>query len=210
LLFLTADHGGSETPAHLNSLRIPAGVFPESLLESRLEQVIEQKKQVKGNFIASVSNQQIYFHKDSIQLAGLDEIDLGNLLKSALIDSPGVYDVLTREELRQLPADYPFASEMRKGIHPHRSGDLILVLDPAWHPDDKMFKTGGATHGSQYAYDTHVPLLWYGWRIPHGESFARVEITDIAPTLAAMLRIIEPNGNTGKVIEGLMEELKQR
>jgi len=31
-----------------------------------------------------------------------------------------------------------------------------------------------------------------------------VSITDIAPTLAAMLRIMEPNGTTGKVIEELM------
>jgi arylsulfatase A-like enzyme len=117
---------------------------------------------------------------------------------------PGIYDVLTRQELELLPAEYPFVSELRRGIHPRRSGDIIYLLDPAWHADEKFFGTGGTTHGSAYAYDTHVPLVWYGWRVKSGQTHSAVSITDIAPTLAAMLRIMEPNATTGKVIEALM------
>jgi len=81
----------------------------------------------------------------------------------------------------------------------------LYQLDPAWHADDKFFKEGGTTHGSSYPYDTHVPLLWHGWHIQPGESFKPVSITDIAPTLAALLRIMEPNGTTGQVIEAVMK-----
>jgi Type I phosphodiesterase / nucleotide pyrophosphatase len=79
-----------------------------------------------------------------------------------------------------------------------------LTMDFALDAIEKMQLEGGTTHGSPYPYDTHVPLVWYGWQIPKGASFAPVDITDITPTLAALLRIMEPNGSTGKVIEAVV------
>lgn len=205
LVFLTADHGAAETPVHLRNLRIPAGVFEESKLEAGLEQAVTTALGATGDFVRSVNNQQVWLNWEAIADFDLDPMDLTAAMAEHLRTLPGVYDVWTREEVAMLPAEYPFASLLRRGIHPRRSGDLIFQLDPAWHADDGYFKKGGTTHGSSYAYDTHVPLLWYGWRVPQGESFAPVDITDIAPTLSAMLRIMEPNGTTGKVIEAVMK-----
>lgn len=205
LVFLTADHGGGETPAHLNTLRIPAGVLDESKVEKMLEQALTADLGTTGDFIKEVSNQQVWVNWRAVDDLEVDPIRLADVVGDALRHLPGVYEVFSREELTMLPPDFPFASELRRGIHPRRSGDMVFVLDPAWHPDDELFKVGGATHGSSYAYDTHVPLLWYGWRVPVGETFAPVSITDIAPTLSAMLRIMEPNGTTGKVIEALLK-----
>ena len=205
LVFLTADHGAAETPAHLRNLRIPAGVFEESKLEAGLEQSVTAAFGMTGDFVRSVNNQQVWLNWEAIADFDLDPLDLSATMADHLRKLPGVYDVWTREELSLLPTEHPFGAILRRGIHPRRSGDLVFQLDPAWHADDSFFKKGGTTHGSSYAYDTHVPLLWYGWRIPKGESFAPVDITDIAPTLSAMLRIMEPNGTTGKVIEAVMK-----
>lgn len=204
LVFLTADHGGAETPVHLNKLRIPAGVFAESTLEENLEKYLATALGMSGNFIQAVENQQIYLNWAALADLEIKPEDLAHAIGDHLRAMPGVYDVLTRQELEMLPPEYPFVSELRRGIHPRRSGDMIYLLDPAWHADDKYFGKGGTTHGSPYPYDTHVPLLWYGWRIPIGQSYKPVSITDIAPTLAAMLRIMEPNGTTGKVIDEVM------
>lgn len=205
LVFLTADHGGAETPAHLNDLRIPAGVFPESKLEDELEKAIAASVGTSGNFINEVYNQQVWLNWDAMLDLDVEPDDMASVVIDYLRHKSGVYDALTRDELEILPPTYPFAPEMQRGIHPRRSGDIIFQLDPAWHADDKIFGKGGTTHGSPYAYDTHVPLIWYGWKIKHGETFAPVDITDIAPTLAAMLRIMEPNGNQGKVIQEVMK-----
>lgn len=205
LVFLTADHGGGETPVHLEDLRIPSGVFPESGLEDILEKALAAALGMPGNYISEVGNQQIWLNWDAISDLDLDTDKMASVIIDYLKSQPGVYDAFTREELMALPAEYPFAAETRRGIHPRRSGDIIFQLDPAWHSDDKFFGKGGTTHGSSYAYDTHVPLLWYGWNIPHGASFAPVDIIDIAPTLAAMLRIMEPNGTQGKVIGALVK-----
>lgn len=204
LVFLTADHGGAETPMHLLSLKTPAGIFEETKLEDALAAQIKQATGRAGDYILEVNNQQIWLDRKALQRDGLKQADVETLIINHLRSLPGVYDAFTRAELMQLPAEYPFVAETRRGFHPRRSGDILYQLDPAWHADDRFFKTGGTTHGSPYAYDTHVPLLWHGWRVRRGETHAPVSITDIAPTLAAMLRIMEPNGTTGQVIQDLM------
>jgi predicted AlkP superfamily pyrophosphatase or phosphodiesterase len=204
LVFLTADHGGAETPAHLNQLRIPAGVFPENPLEDLLEKSLTQKFGVTGDLIQAVENQQIWLNWKALSELKLNPDAVTKVIKDQLRGQPGIYDVLTLAELNLLPAEYPFVSELRRGIHPRRSGDILYLLDPAWHADDKYFGKGGTTHGSPYPYDTHVPLLWYGGQIQAGKSYKPVSITDIAPTLAAILRIMEPNSTTGKIIEDVM------
>lgn len=204
LVFLTADHGGAETPVHLNNLRIPAGVFPESATEEALEKAISAALGTPGDFIHEVGNQQVWMNWDAVTDLDIKPEDVYAVVIDYLRMQPGVYDAFSREDLMVMPAEFPFAPETRRGIYPRRSGDILFQLEPAWHADDKMFGKGGTTHGSPYPYDTHVPLIWYGWKVRPGETFAPVNITDIAPTLSAMLRIAKPNGAQGKVIEELM------
>jgi phosphopentomutase len=58
----------------------------------------------------------------------------------------------------------------------------------------------GTSHGTPYNYDTHVPLIFYGWNIKKGETHDRKEITQIAPTLAQKLKITFPNGTEANVL----------
>ena len=204
LVFLTADHGGAETPQHLEDIKVPAGVFPESKTDAVLDSLIGVVLGKKGKYIEEISNQQVWFNRKAVAISGAKLEMAERVAINYFKHQPGVYDAFTYQEAMQLPAEYPFISDVRRGLHPRRSGDVIFLLDPAWHADDKYFSKTGTTHGSPYAYDTHVPLLWYGWKIRPGENFNPILITDIAPTLAAMLRIMEPSGNTGKVITELL------
>ena len=90
---------------------------------------------------------------------------------------------------------------MQQGFNVKRSGDVLVNYLPAYMDHE----TTGTTHGSPYSYDTHVPLLFYGWNIKHGSSSERVYITDISATLAMMLNIQFPNGCTGKPISFLVK-----
>jgi len=51
-------------------------------------------------------------------------------------------------------------------------------------------------------------LIWYGWKICHGETDAEVHMTDIAPTLATLLHIQMPNGCVGKAITEVTQKKK--
>jgi predicted AlkP superfamily pyrophosphatase or phosphodiesterase len=202
LVFLTADHGGTETPVHLKSIGVPADVFPDSKMDSILSRHLVKVFGDTTDMILEIENQQIWFKPT----ANISMAQLCAAAKACLKSMKGVYDVHDRSEIMNMPSDHFYAPALRRGIHPRRSGDLYYHLDPNWHPDDKFFGLGGATHGSSYAYDTHVPLLWMGKGIRAGQHHGAVSVSDIAPTLAAILRINEPSGSTGKVVERVLEK----
>ena len=78
------------------------------------------------------------------------------------------------------------------------SGDVQYAVKPNW-----MFSslTTGTTHGSPYAYDSNIPIAWYGpkW-IKASHQTERIESIDIAPTLAKILNINAPEQSQGKAL----------
>ena len=58
---------------------------------------------------------------------------------------------------------------VQNGYHQKYSGDVIFILDPAVISYSKT----GSTHGSGAAFDTHVPLLFYGKGIKKGSHQTR-------------------------------------
>ena len=83
------------------------------------------------------------------------------------------------------------------GYFPKRSGDIQVIFDPHWVNIGAV----GTSHANWNPYDSHIPLVWYGWNIKPGKTNREVYMTDIAPTVAALLRIQMPSGCVGKVIE---------
>ncbi|MFL5752410.1 MAG: alkaline phosphatase family protein, partial [Bacteroidia bacterium] len=73
---------------------------------------------------------------------------------------------------------------------------------PAW----MEFGHKGTTHGSEFTYDTHVPLVFFGAGIPNGSTVNNIDIVDIAPTICMLLNIPFPNGCSGKPIEELFRK----
>ena len=84
---------------------------------------------------------------------------------------------------------------------PNRSGDFFMLQSPGWIEG----RTKSTTHGSTYAYDTHVPFLLYGWGIKPGQTLRRTHIHDIAPTITALLSLLEPSGCIGNPVEEAMK-----
>jgi phosphopentomutase len=72
----------------------------------------------------------------------------------------------------------------------------MILLKPSWFMGSKT----GTTHSTLYSYDTHVPLLFYGWKVKPSEIIKRTYISDISVTLANWLHISEPSGSIGNVI----------
>ncbi len=200
LIFLTADHGVAEVPAYAQMNKIPAGVFSTGDAMKTLNTVL-QKTFGDGKWISALVNQEIYFNDSLIESQKINERQLVNVVSSTLMKMNGVADVVRTEGVidEQLP-DFE-QHILRNSFNPQRSGDLYIIFNPGWFED----KPKGTTHGTFYNYDLHVPLLWYGWKIKSGSTVAPVYGTDIAPTIAAMLKIMEPNGCVGEPIEELVK-----
>ena len=87
------------------------------------------------------------------------------------------------------------------GYNQQRSGDVQFILKPQWFSGGRT----GTTHGLWNPYDSHIPLLWFGWKIKPGKTYREVYMSDIAPTLAAMLKIQMPNASVGEVIHEVID-----
>jgi predicted AlkP superfamily pyrophosphatase or phosphodiesterase len=143
----------------------------------------------------------IYLDHQAIGAAGFDPAQVARLLAVELRGTPGVAQVHTRAELLsgELPEDGASA-RLRRSFHPERSGDLLLTSASGW-----IFGAVAATHGSPWAHDTHVPILFAGAGVPAGGSvWRRVGPEDIAPTLAGLLGVEPPSASQGRVLEEVL------
>src|SRR3546814_8725030 len=113
------------------------------------------------------------------------------LTREFLLEKEGVYNVVNLHNLSDASVPDRYLELIRNGYNPKRSGDMVVLLEPAWFQGSRK----GTTHGSMYNYDTHIPLLWYGFNIPAGETSRETPITDIAPKFAQLLHILVPNGS---------------
>ena len=120
---------------------------------------------------------------------------------SFLIQFKDVSEVITGTTMNNTQFTEGVRYLMQKGYNSKRSGDVLVNYLPGY----VEYMPTGTTHGSPYSYDTHVPLLFYGWNIKQGSSTEQIYITDIAPTLAMMLNIQFPNGCTGKPISFIVK-----
>jgi hypothetical protein len=152
------------------------------------------------NLILNYSNFNLFFNRQIISEKGLDLVKVKQSFKDFLMTQEQVKRVYTEEEiLASSGADY-FLNFIAKGYDPKQSGDMV-VLDKTGYLE---YKSTGTTHGSPNSYDTHVPLLFYGWHVPKGESHTKKTITQIAPTLSQMLKIPFTNGTEANVLEEIL------
>ena len=206
LVFLTADHGVADVPLYLENEGIPAGYFMEDEeLITRLNEHLGKKFRLGGvKFVLAYSNQQVYLDRDLISdKLGLSLDVVEKEAASYLMTLDGVADAVTASELDG--ADFISGARhlVENGYNSKRSGDIAVIMEPGWIEYKEKYGKKGTTHGSPYDYDTHVPLIFYGWNIKHGESMRPVYITDIAPTVSALLKIPNPDGATGNPLSEL-------
>ena len=86
---------------------------------------------------------------------------------------------------------------LQQGYNPKFSGDVLMIPYPA----TLNYSRKGTSHGSGYSYDTHVPVIFYGNGINKGETRVRTEITDIAPTINALLGLKTSETYSGKILD---------
>lgn len=198
-VFLTADHGAVHTPGYLQSQNIPAGFFDRSDLQVKLKEYSIATFSI--DVVERVQSNQVFLNKEALKSKNLNAETVQQTLADFLLTYPKIDKVYTRKQLEGNSYSRDTGYLVQNGFNQKRSGDVVYVLDPAVISSGYM--KGGTTHGSGFTYDTHVPLLLYGNGIKKGHTYQKSEITDIAPTLSALLGIARPNGATGRVLTEL-------
>lgn len=199
VLVLSSDHGVLPLPEELERRGFDARRFTVQDLMREVGPAIARVNQqfgIKGNLIQAFSNG-VVLNQKVIEAAGARREEVERALAEALRQHPFVEDVYTYSEMMQTDGaeNRPYFEAFRRSFHPERSADLMIRFKPYYLLSSWA---QGTSHGSPYDYDTHVPIIFWGSGIEAGETSARVRTVDIAPTLAAMLKIPAPQEVDGK------------
>lgn len=194
-LFLTADHGAVHVPSFLEDKRIPSGYVNSEGFTARMNNYLKSMFKVEG-LIENFSNQQLFFDNTVLVANAIKAEDAQKELVFFLENQPEVQYVFTRAQLSSRAINDPMGILVQHGFHQRLSGDLAIIFKPS----TITYPTKGSTHGSPQVYDTHVPLIFYGKGVQLGKTYNKTSVTDIAPTMCAIMGIANPNGATGEVI----------
>jgi arylsulfatase A-like enzyme len=198
LAVLTADHGFMPAPEHSQAQGQAGGRISASQIVARINAEL-QRAFGEPKLVPFISaSTALVLDRKLIAQKGLDFDAIAEAARAVLVSEPAVAAAYTRRELESgSKAGAPFFEQMRKTWHKDVSGDVQFAYKPLWMATSS---SGYATtHGSPHPYDTHVPIMVYGpkWVKP-GRIDARVEVADIAPTLARFLRVPAPSASEGR------------
>ena len=202
LVFLSADHGAAHVPGFLKEHQIPAGNADLETLYKDLNYSLKEKFGV-DELVIEISNYQVYLNHKAINTSKLNKKDIIHFSIDYLSAYPEIARAFESETMGAATLNSTVKEMLINGYYPSRSGDVQLVFQPQWI---EGFKSGGTTHGLWNPYDAHIPLLWYGWNIKPGKLNRQTYMTDIAPTIAALLHIQMPSGCIGHVIQEVVHD----
>ena len=194
-LFLTADHGAAEVPAYLSDINVPGSNIGKDDFSLLFDDV--NAKYGVPDLIKNISNNQIFLDQERILSLQLSIEDVQKFVVNKIIKYPFVSNAYTAATMQSAHFKSGLPMLFQNGYNQKLSGDVLFSLQPGVI----VYGPKGTTHGSGYSYDTHVPLLFYGNGIKNGASYEFTNVTDIAPTISALLGISFPSGANGTVIE---------
>jgi hypothetical protein len=174
-------------------MKIPSGYLDNKETDARLIDYLSAKFN-SSDFVENISNNQIFLNRRLIDSLGLHINDVQEAIVNELIAYKHIEKVFSAHTMTTTNFTTGIELLLQNGYNQKRSGDIILLSDPAYISYGKT----GSTHGSGLNYDTHVPLLFFGKGINHGETYDKTVIPDIAPTISALLGISFPNASTGQ------------
>ena len=197
LFFLTADHGAAHNYNMLRSHKYPAGGWDYDATTQALNDHLKDKFHLTENPVFPEDNYQFTFNKGVLAKADVDLDDAVEEAVKWLKQQKDFIYVVDNEHLVEAAIPAPIKERLINGYCHGRSGEITVVTRPQYFggKDDPQYK--GTQHGQPFPYDTHIPCIYYGWNVPHGETTQETHITDIAATVCALLHIQMPNGCIG-------------
>ncbi|MFT4204980.1 MAG: alkaline phosphatase family protein [Chitinophagaceae bacterium] len=196
-VFLSADHGAAHAGAYSQIHNLPGGAFSESAMKNDMNEQLKAKYGFP-NIIKSISEYQVSFNYDLLnRTENINREDLTNWVIRYLTARPEIASAVAFNRISQTLLPAVQRERIINGYYAQRCGDIQFIAKPGYYGGSAK----GTTHGAWNPYDAHIPLVWYGWGIKHGETNRETYMTDIAATTAALLHIQMPSGCVGTVIQ---------
>jgi len=201
IAFLTADHGAAHNNHFMAEHGMNGGEWLSEQLKADLEKYVAQKLGNTKNVVMGILDYRFFLDHEGIAAQGLDLQRVKDVAIEFLRKSPNISFVVDYEKAGHAPVPAVIRERILMGYNFHRSGDIIVCVEPGYYEVGPWSSPVGTTHGEWNPYDSHIPLLFYGWKVPHGATAQEVHITDIAATVCALIRIQQPNACVGVALK---------
>lgn len=200
LVFLTADHGAHNGIKTLRDRNITAGGYNIPKHMEALTKHLQEHFNKEFKPVERTMDYKVCLSREEIKRAGLTYDEVKQEAVRFLNSLPDISYAVDLENAANAPIPYFIREKVINGYNQHRGGDIEMVVLPGhyfvWEDDIKP----GTTHGTWSPFDAHIPFLLMGHGVKHGTTQKQAYITDIAPTVCALLHIQSPNGTIGKSV----------
>ncbi len=200
LLFLTADHAGAENAKFLNDNKYNVINVDSKDITKNLKKFSTDS--FGEDLVLNYSNFNLFFDKEKIKAKGLALSNVSKAFVDFLMTQDQVKRVYSEADILADTGNDFYLNCIAKGYDATQDGDLVILDKPGYIE----YIPTGTSHGTPYSYDTHVPLLFYGWNIKAGETHDRKVITEIAPTIAQLIKTAFPNGTEAQVLTEILNK----
>jgi predicted AlkP superfamily pyrophosphatase or phosphodiesterase len=189
---LSADHAVCPLPEFNAQFRhIPAKRY---IYATDVKPVVDSLNKALDNELNTSDDVVIknsYINYSAAAKAGIDSIEIEKRVMNGLLASDAVVDIYFRRELMSSEkSDKKFIEKYRNSYYVPRGEDFQYRVRENCIISYKPY---GATHGSPYTYDTHVPVIFWYDGITPATIQREVHSADIAPTLAKLGGFNSPN-----------------
>ena len=200
LIVLSADHGMADMPEYMTGLGYKAGrLDPDEIVT--VANKVGQKLGV-DKIVRFFYRPYLYLNDERIEAAKIDRTKVENAIADALTDMEGLALAVPTSGLTSQQTN-PLVAQVRRNHHVTRSGDIYVIQKPYWFLFDKG--PVAAMHGSPWRFDTHVPIIFMGPSIQPKTVHRRVHPVDVAPTIAAFLKMTPPGSAKGSPLKEVFE-----
>lgn len=195
IIVLTGDHGVAPVAEQVRGLGYGGRLEAKTLTDTIKGSL--DKRFNNENWILSFVNGNVYLDEAVIDRRKLSPDEVERAACQAAMKMPGIAGCFTRSQIiaGELP-DTKIARAVTNGFYAPRNGNLVIVPQPFFFFGEGL----GTTHGTPYSYDTHVPIIISASGIVPGAYLNVCSPADIAPTLAALLRIEAPSNSVGRIL----------
>jgi hypothetical protein len=195
-VFLSADHGVAHVPGFMKENKLPGGTFNETDAQKQLNSLLKEKFGM-DKLVVGMLNYQVHLNHPVIDSAKADESAINKTIIAYLQKQEAVSQVFEISNMMETPLPAKIKTMLTNGYFPSRSGDIQIILKSGYIDGGKT----GTTHGLWAPYDSHIPMVFYGWGIKHGHTNKETYMTDVAATITTLLHVQMPSGCVGQVVE---------
>jgi predicted AlkP superfamily pyrophosphatase or phosphodiesterase len=200
LMVLTADHGVAPLPEVFATLH--PGAAGRRVRPEIVTQAVDSALRARygpapaPGWVVYHGQQQLYLNRAALRGRRVTLEEAERAARAAVLSLSIAHDALTSGELESARAQGSRAGAVLS-FYPGRTGDIYYEMAPYILEDEG---SNGTSHGTPWAYDQQVPLMFFGRGIVPGIRRTPATVADLAPTLSAILGLTAPGGSQGRVL----------